>query len=163
MITERDIKQAEKQETLKTDAYLKGTTDFVKWTSTLAAAAVLWVANGLGGQAGFSWVLSMTSLGILLAALAVAILAVHRVLTAWASEWSQSREQHAFYLLKQFKHFEPEQVSEEKEGEYIDRLLKATEAGRKYLDPQGFHRWVLWHVGLLLAGLFFYVIARGLG
>jgi hypothetical protein len=53
MVTDRETKRAEKEETLKADAYLRGITDFVKWTTTLAVAAVLWVASGLGGKPGY--------------------------------------------------------------------------------------------------------------
>src|SRR5437764_219097 len=134
MITDRDIKQAEKQEALKADAFLKGLTDFVKWTSAVAVAAVLWVGSGLGGQAGFSWVLSLASLGLLLGSLAVAVLVGHRGLRAWGAEWSEARELHSFYVLKQFKHFEPEQASEGKEAEQINRLLTAIKAGRDYAE-----------------------------
>jgi hypothetical protein len=105
----------------------------------------------------------MTSLGLLLAALAIAVLTVHRVLRAWAAEWSQSRELYTFYLLKQLKHFEPEQVGQEKEDEHVNRLVKATEVSRGYAGPKGYNQWVLWHVGFLLAGLLSYILARWVG
>jgi hypothetical protein len=162
MITEREIRRAEKEEKLKADAYLKGITDFVKWTSTLAIAAVLWVANGLSGQPWLSWTLSMTSLGLLLAALAIAVLSIHRVLMAMASEWSESQELHRLCLQKKLRAFQPEKGTEDKEIEQIDRLLKAIETSRLYSGPKGFNQWVLWYIGILLGGLVSNVLARGL-
>jgi hypothetical protein len=163
MITDRDIEQSDKQRAQKADTYLNGITEFVKWTSTLAVAAVLWVASGLVGQLGWAWALSMTSLGLLLAALAAAVLALHRVLRAWSWDWRQACELDRFYLLKEFKYHEPERVSQEQERDQIDRLIHSIDGRRGYDRPERFNRWVLAHLGLLLAALLAYVVSRGLG
>jgi len=51
MITEKDITKAEEEEKLWGESYLKGIMDFVKWTSTVAIAAILWVGNAITSEA----------------------------------------------------------------------------------------------------------------
>src|SRR6516225_7857766 len=119
MISEKDITEAEEQEKLSAETYLKGIIDFFKWTSTVGAAAVLWIGTTLSGMSGWHRYLGVFGLLVLITSLGVAIFAVRRVLTAWAVEWKQAIELHSFYMMKKFKTLEPEKVSKEKEMEFV--------------------------------------------
>ncbi len=103
MITEKDIEHAREQEKLLSETYLKGIVDFMKWSSTLAIAAILWISSNIKSVAGLSWVLSIVSLFFLVVSLVVAVLAVKWVLTAWAREWNVAREDYNLSLFKKFK------------------------------------------------------------
>ena len=50
MITEKDIDYAREQEKLLSETYLKGIVDFMKWSSTLVIAAILWISLPLNHQ-----------------------------------------------------------------------------------------------------------------
>jgi hypothetical protein len=66
-------------------------------------------------------------------------------------------------MMKKFKALEPEKVSKEKEMEFVNRLVSATDAIKKLTESTGFDVWVTWHLVLLLAGLVIYVLAQTLG
>lgn len=91
MITDKDITEAGEQERLQADTYLKGIIDFIKWSSTLAVAAVLWIGNFITSATGTPRIISAVSLLLLMSSLIVAVLAAGRVLTAWAREWDAAR------------------------------------------------------------------------
>jgi hypothetical protein len=58
------------------------------------------------------------------------------------------------------KAIEPSKVTEQKETEQINRLIKAIDDTRPFLRPTGFSTWVSWHTSLLIAGLLMYVLAQ---
>lgn len=166
MITDKDIAQAEEQEKLLAETYLKGIADFVKWSSTLAVAAILWIGNHITSVAGLLWVLSVLSLIFLVSSLVVAVLVVRRVLTAWAREWDVARGDHTFSLFKKWKAFEasePKRIEmAKKEQELINRLIDAIDAVRPFSEPKSFSTWVSWHIVLLIVGLVIYALAQAL-
>ncbi len=164
MITDEDIAQAEKQEKVLVEAYLKGITDFVKWSSTLAIAAILWVGDNITSIAGLSWAwrLSIVSLLFLVGSLVIAVLMVSLVLKAWAAEWVVTSEDYSFVVLKKLKAIEPSKVTKQKEVEQVNRLLDAIDATRPFSQPARFNTWLSWHIVFLIAGLFIYALAQTL-
>jgi hypothetical protein len=160
MITEEDIIEAEEREKLLAESYHKGIMDFVKWTSTVAIAAILWVGNAVTSITGLPRILAIVGLGFLVVSLATAILAVKRVLTAWAAEWVLAKEDYTLCLLKKIKAIEPSKVTQEKEDEQIQRLIKANDATKPFARPTGFSTWISCHIALLLVGLLLYVFAQ---
>jgi len=141
-------------------SYLKGIIDFVKWTSTIAIAAILWVGNTMTSITGLLRILAIVGLVFLVGSLIIAIILVNRVLTAWAREWDLARESYSFYVLKKFKAVEPSKVTEQKETEQINHLLKAGKATWPFSQPAVFSAGVSWHIAFLAAGLFIYVLAQ---
>jgi hypothetical protein len=142
----------------------------LKWSSTLAVAAILWIGNFIASATGASWVISAVSLLLLIISLIVAIIAARRVLTAWAREWDIAREDHAFSLFKKWKRFktkelkptETDQLNEldKRERERIDRLLNALDAIKPFYESKRFSAWISWHIFLLIGGLIAYIIAQ---
>jgi hypothetical protein len=164
MITEEDIVQAREQEKLQAETYLKGMMDFVKWTSTVAIAAILWVGNTTTSITGSSRVgLVTASLAFLVGSLIIAVFTLRRVLTAWGMGWLVASEDHSFSVMKKLKAIDPSKVTEQKEAEQIDRLLNAIEATRRFSQPSGFNAWIGGHIGFLMFGLILYAIAQVLG
>ena len=160
MITEEEILEAREREKLLAESYYKGIVDFMKWTSTVVIAAILWVGNTVTSITGLPRMLAIVGLGFLVVSLATAILAVKRVLTAWATEWVLSREEHTLYLLKKLKAIEPSKVTEEKETEQIQRVIKAIDATKPFAQPTGFSTRVSSHIAFLLIGLLLYICAQ---
>ena len=182
MITEEDITQAREQEKLLAESYLKGITDFVKWTSTVAIAAILWVGNGITAIAGLPQIIALVALAFLVSSLIIAVLTIGRVLTAWAKEWDVAREDYSFCLLKKLKAILSSKLIEQarveqlkqmaerleqeiddlelKESEQIERLINAIKTARPFSSPKGFSTWVSWHMRLLLLGLILYILAQ---
>src|SRR5262249_52430096 len=151
--------QAEKEEKESSDDYLRGIVDFLKWTSTITVAALIWVGNALSSKTGVGLVLSIICLVLLAASLAVSVWAVQRVLKAWGAKWALADALRGFYSMKKFKHYEPERITEEKEKEFIDALVRATQDLKPFLKSRQFSMWVTSHTGLLLGGIVFYIIA----
>ncbi len=170
MITDKDIAEAGEREELLAEAYLKGTIDFVKWSSTLAVAAILWIGNFITSAMGLSRVMSALSLVLLISSLVVAILAARRVLIAWAKEWDVARADHTFSLFKKLKAVkmkglkptETDHLNEldKQEQELIDRLIKSIDSVKPFSESKRFNAWISWHIILLIAGLLFYIVAQ---
>ncbi|MBA7509692.1 hypothetical protein ES705_01656 [subsurface metagenome] len=160
MITEKDITEANEEEKLWGKSYLKGIIDFVKWASTIAIAVILWVGNTMTSTTGFLRILAIVGLVFLVGSLIIAIIIVNRVLIAWGREWDLARESYSFYVLKKFKTVEPSKVTEQKETEQINHLLKAEKATWPFSQPTVFSVWVSCHIAFLVAGLLIYVLAQ---
>ena len=170
MITDKDIAEAGEQERLLAEAYLKGIIDFVKWSSTLAVAAILWIGNFITSAKGLSWVMSAIALFLLMSSPIVAILAARRVLTAWAREWDMAREDHAFSLFKKWKVFKAKELKStetahlnelgKQERERIDRLINSLDAVKPFSESKRFTAWLNWPIILLVGGLLVYIVAQ---
>jgi len=160
MITEDDITQAGKQEKLSAESYLKGIMDFVKWTSTVIIAAILWIGNTIASIKGLSRILAAVGLVSLFVSLVIAIFVVRRVLAAWAKEWVLAGEYYTFYLLKKLKAVDPTKITEQKETEQINCLLSAISATKSYSKPVGFSALVIIHITFLVIGLILYLLAQ---
>jgi len=159
-ITEVDLRQAEREERVLAESYYKGLIDFTKWTSTLAIAGVLWVGSTITRTMGLSQALVIASSVFLIISLLLAIWLMRRVLEAWGREWMRATEEYTLLLLKKVKAFEPEKVTEVKEGAQIDRLLSAIDATREFSRPSGFNAIATCHVAFLVMGLVLYVVAQ---
>ncbi len=172
MITDKDITEAGEQEKLSGEAYLKGIVDFVKWSSTLAVAAILWIGNFITSATGVSLVVSAVSLFLFMGSLIVAILAAVIVLTAWAREWDVAREDHAFTLFKKLKALktmelkstDTAQLNElgKQERERIERLINSLDAAKPFSESKRFDTWIRLHIILLIVGLLVYIVAQSL-
>jgi len=172
MITEKDIEYAREKEKLLSETYIKGIVDFMKWSSTIAIAAILWISSNINSLAGLFWWLSIVSLIFLLVSLVVAVFAVKWVLTAWAREWNVAREDYNLCLFKKFEWFkksnlksaESDQITDldrkELELEQIDRLINAIDAAKPFSEPKKFNAWISCHIAPLVIGLLIYVIAQ---
>ena len=160
MFTEEELKQAQEQEASSAQLYFQGIIDFIKWTSTLGVAAILWVGNALTSLDSLALYLAISSLVALIISLIVAVIVVYRVLTAWSKEWVVASETHSFLLMKKLKFVEEDMVSDEKEKEHAGRLLKAVDATKPFHQPTSFNLRVVGHVGLLTIGLVLYALAQ---
>jgi hypothetical protein len=160
MITEKDIAQAREQEKLSAQSFLEGVVDFVKYTSTVSIAGLLWVGNSIGvARAPFRSILAV-SLLFLVCSLIVAVITIWNVLVARGKEWDADIEDEVFVLLKKLKAIEPSKVSEQKESEQIHSLIKTIEASKPFARPTVFNRWVIVHVIFLVLGVTAYALAQ---
>jgi hypothetical protein len=170
MITDKDIVEVGEQEKLQAEVYLKGIIDFIKWSSTLAVAAILWIGNFIASATGVSRTISAVSLLLLLSSLIVAILAAKRVLTAWAREWDAASADHAFSLFKKWKWLktkilkvtETAQLNEleKQESERINRLINTLDAIKPFSESKRFNAWISLHIIFLIGGLLAYIVAQ---
>ncbi|MGC1122968.1 MAG: hypothetical protein WBA22_17950 [Candidatus Methanofastidiosia archaeon] len=69
--------------------YLNGIRDFMKWTSTFAVAAILWIGNAVTSMVGISKLLAIIGLCFLIISLLVAINSSRTVLYAQAQYWKR--------------------------------------------------------------------------
>ena len=174
MVTEKDILEDAKRERFLADAYLKGIVDFVKWSSTLAIAAILWIGNFLSSATGIRLILSGISLFSLLISLVVAILAVKRVLTAWSLEWDLAQANYTFSIFKKYKWWKQQsltqnhdrsnnasqQMLDKLEKEQIDKLLNSVDSTKPFSESKSFNIWINIHITLLIVGLLTYIVAQ---
>ena len=121
------------------DLYLEGIKDFVKWTSTFAVAAILWIANAITSMAGIPRLFAVLGLCSLIISLLLAINLSSTILYAQAQYWKK-------YLGQ-------------REGEEsIPRLFWDIGLTSVVLEKMLSSEIDL-HLYLLLAGFFFYVCA----
>jgi hypothetical protein len=170
MITDRDIEEAADEERVLAKTYLKAQTDFIKWSSTIAVAAILWIGNAEIPSAGLPWLLFLSSLALLVASLIAALVAARRVLIGWAREWDVARHDHKFSLFTKWKAYKLSQNTELdqseladlklKENRSIEDLIAAIDAARPFSEPKGFTIPVTCHLLLLVGGLVAYVATR---
>jgi len=191
MFTKREINQAIEDEQRTENEYFKGILDFVKWTSAIATAALLWVGNSVASFSGLPRVIAFVGLLFFILSIAIAIITIRQVLAAWARRWNVAQE--ASYLLQawnpvalrkanelenKYGHMSPMEYFTEmtKAGEsypsaqlvieelkQLEPLIKAIEANVPYTRQARFGTWVSVHVVLLLVGLILYVTAQILG
>jgi hypothetical protein len=191
VFTKEEIDQAIEDEQLHENLYLKGILDFIKWTSAIATAALLWVGNALSSFTGLPQILAFLGLLFFIFSIGVAVITVKQVLTAWARKWDMATE--ASYVLRtwnptalrkanelesRFGHLDPAEYFAEmtrvgesypsadlviKELEQLEPMIKALNAASPYSSPRKFSSWVSWHVSLLLVGLLLYVVAQAFG
>lgn len=191
MFTKEERNQAIEDEQLYENLYLKGILDFIKWTSAIATAALLWVGNALSSFTGLPQILAFLGLLFFILSIGVAVITVRQVLIAWARKWNMVTE--ASYVLRtwdptalrkanelenRFGHLDSTEYFAEmtragesypsadlviKELEQLEPLTKALNAASPYSSPRRFSIWVSWHVSLLLVGLVFYVAAQAFG
>jgi hypothetical protein len=167
-IDQQTVQDTLKREQEVEEQFLKQVPDFVKWTSTVAAAAVLWIANSLDSLSQPARLASLASLLLLIISLIVAVFAIKRIVTACASRLNLARHATNLMLSEQAKSLShlPGITSDQldairKKGiEQRKLLIDAIEADQPYLDPKGFSTPVSWHVGLLIGALFFYILAQ---
>ncbi len=188
MFTKDEIAEAIDEERLAAGSYLNGIMDFVKWTSTIDTAAVLWVGSAMTTMSGRAQGLAFCSLSLFIVSLVIAVYAVRQVLTAWAKEWELARE--ASRIIRNWNPVELLKVNElekrfgslsspefftemtkaglsypsanlvGKEMEQLHPLTKAIDAAKPYSLPARYNNWVAWHTVFLVLGLITYVIAQ---
>lgn len=162
-----DWRDAWEQEKVRGESYLQGIADYMKWTTTLAGAALLWVGNALVGLSSVSRVVAGVGLILLSTSLATAVFAAFYVLRALGNEWMWTKEWHQFTLFDQARALVPDNAPhkavEEIERARLDQWHQALDAAGKASaskDPAVFRWWVVSHVGLLVGGLCAYVLAQ---
>lgn len=160
MLTEKDLTDSQETEKASGESFLRGVTDFLKWTSTVAAAAVIWIGGLSGSLTGAPRILAAVSVAAILVSLVVAVITIRRVLTAWAKSWNLAIKDSKYVLLKKLHAVDPAMVAKNQMAEAIDELLDAVDASRTYSRPAEYARWVTSHVSLLVLGLILHVIAQ---
>jgi hypothetical protein len=76
MSTEERIAKIKEELALQSESYLKGVVDFVKWTSTVASAAMLWIGSNLTSMTGSLRIIVIIALACLASSLVTAICTV---------------------------------------------------------------------------------------
>jgi hypothetical protein len=160
MVTETDLKEAHEQEIASAQTYYKGVIDFIKWTSTLAAAAILWVGTTITSARGVERYLAGLGLVSLIASLMIAVSIMHRVLTAWGREWDAHRAEHTLWVIEKLKAVDAVQVSQEEEVKYYEQAMSTIDAARPFRESSSFTKRIMGHIILLTTGLLLYAIAQ---
>ena len=143
------------------DAYLAAYVDFIKWTTTIAVAAVLWVSTALGALAGIPRYIAIASLVFLVLALLLAVLAFKRGIDRSAHFWDIARLNWSRALLDAFEKAgaDAEFVSR-KRKELTGRFDSLSSVGEKLTGSAHFQRTAMWHVITLSIGAALYGLAQ---
>jgi hypothetical protein len=174
MITDELITQWYEEKKQLAASYLKGVVDFVKWTSTVGIATMLWIGNSMTSATGSSRNIAFAALVFIASSLIFAIITVGRVLTAWATEWATAQETYSYGVFKKWKAFELSKITEleqdmrrqriseleKKDAEFAERLLKAVQAAKPFAQTKGFSIWISVHAAFLLLGVSLYVVSQ---
>ncbi len=144
--------------------------DYLKWTTTLAGAAILWVGNEVLGLGGVPQMVAKVGLVLLLASMMAALLAAFKVLGAWEHNWAFWSALSTYHRLREAGHGKllvsedvADRVAQVVEAAKGVQLKEALDTGPKSLlatSPRFVRPWVISHVGLLVAGVFAYAVAQ---
>ena len=162
MLTEKDLLECREAEKFSGETFLKGIIDFIKWTSTVAAAAVIWIGSLSSSLAGTPRMVAGAGMLVILLSIVIAAIAIRRVLNAWAAEWNLAIREHSYVLLKKLEALEPSKVTEHQMAESIEQLMQATNFTRAYSRPLAYSRWISCNAGSFMLGLLLYIIALAL-
>jgi hypothetical protein len=160
MITEKDIEQARTKTEELANIYLKGVTNFVKWTSTVVIASILWIATNLAKTSSISDVIAISGLSFLVISLIIAIFTVSKVLNAVGAIWEYVDADYTYCVMKKFKKFEPENVPKEKEANIVNDLIEKINKTKPYSKPKIFNNYVSLHILFLVLGLMAFTVSR---
>ncbi len=157
MNTQDELSNTREEETLFARNYLKGVIDFVKWTSTVVVASILWMGSSIFRYESNNLVPLVLGMAFLISSLIVSIFTVKRILKEWGDQWELATAEYNFFLIKRVKVLSTK-ISKEKENEALEKIVKIV--NKKHLpEPKEYNRKVAFHVILLVAGLAFYIIS----
>jgi ABC-type multidrug transport system fused ATPase/permease subunit len=156
----REQEELASQEQACEEAFFKGLTEFLKWTSTVALAAILWIANALGSSTGITTGFSTGGLLLLVFSVVLAILMFTRALAALARKWAYIREWQKLGLIQIAQRASPPMQTLVTAEEQIEKALDATEASSKLAGPQPFSVLIILHTVSLLTGLLLYAVGQ---
>ncbi len=160
MLTEKDVTESRVTEKHSSESFLKGIIDFIKWTTTITVASVIWIGSQSHSLVGTARFVVGASMLAFLFSLIIAVITMRRVLNAWAADWNLAIKDQTFVLLKKAEAFGLTKTEEQRVEESINELLDAIDATRTYTRPFEYSCWISWHTGLLLLGLVLYVTAQ---
>ena len=84
--------------------YIEGLINFIKWTSAIIIAAVLWIGNVIISISGYSRIFALISLFLLMISLFTAIYIVKQMVDIlfqfWKAQGVQGPEEEMFHVMK---------------------------------------------------------------
>lgn len=156
----RELEELANQEQACEETFFKGLIEFLKWTSTVALAATLWIGNSLGLSTGITTGLSIIGLLLLVFSVVLAILMFTRALAALAGKWMYIKEWQKLGFIQIAQRARPSMKTLVAEEEQIEKALDATEASSKLAGPQPFSVLIILHTVSLLVGLLLYAVGQ---
>ena len=161
MFNANEINNLKNKERVAAENYLHNLTDFVKWTTTLTLAAVVWISTAITSFEGFAQTVGITSLLALLVSLVFAIISIKRVFDGSSNEWDLSRATHTIALLELFEKINPSADFIEKRRKKANELLeKSLEQNTKYYGTSYFNAPVTLHSISLCIGVALYAVSQ---
>jgi len=161
MFKKEDLDKYQQKERLGAETYLTSYVDFVKWTTTLDLAAIVWLATVTSSYVGLARWLTLLGLASLVIALVLAVLALKTVLDTSAHEWDVARLHHSLALLDLFETSgASEDFVKRKRDELTKRFNELSQIGDKFYGTQLFNRLATWHTATLAGGVVLYALGQ---
>ena len=147
MFDANETNNLKNKERAAAESYFRILTDFVKWTTAINLAAIVWIASAIKSLDNYPHSLAILALFMLLMSLVLAIYSISRVFDGSSNEWDLSRSIHSLALLDYFEKSNPI-------AEFIARRRKASkelsekslEKSAKYYGTSYFNVPVTWHL-----------------
>lgn len=156
--TKEDIDRSRNLLQREKSSYLKGVIDFVKWTSTIAVAAAIWVLNVVTSLSGITQRIGILAFGSLVISLFFAILTVREAVKNWGRNWTIAEKAFNVNILSFERQRIPDLVREE---DLIQAHHDFWSTARDFHEtPEKTNKWVKWHLVFLFVGLVFYGISE---
>lgn len=142
--------------------YLTTLTDFVKWTTTITLAAVVWIANTLSSSSQVLQISGVLALLLLVFSLLFAVIGIKHILDVASNEWDIERILHHRAYLRLATVFRTnDETSEKVKLNELERQLNAALAVRKkYRESKFFKLPVTLHATLLALGVATYGVGQ---
>jgi len=141
------------------EAYFKSVIEFLKWTTTFAFAALIWISSNYQSKM-ISLIFLKTSLLFLIFSIIVSMYTVYSVVFYWGASWNNPLN----FYYSCAKDMKTKFGRDEKANEKLKQYHEDTENYlkiwiKKYIpsSPHQFNRLLLLHLILLLIGSVLYV------
>ena len=133
--------------------------DFVKWTTTISIAIIVWIATSINSQSHPINRFLFLSIGFFILAIFIALFIVHYVLSYWAWQTKVGLSQLRILIGQDEKKRKILGLSMPRVLYFMVEYQKSRGKVLAYQQPDNFTFYVTLHIGAIIAGLFFYLIS----
>jgi len=150
------IKAHEKFVELSNNLLARGI-DFVKWTTTISIAVIIWIATSINSQGRpISWFLSLSIVFFIIAVI-MALFIVYYVVTYWA--WQTKAELSKLrILIGQDENYRKSlELTMPRVLFFVHEYQESTEKVINYQKPDKFTVYIALHMAAIILGLSFYL------
>jgi len=164
-----ETRQIAKELPQKSETYLSGVTDLIKWTSTIIIAATLWIADNVTSIKEPLRIIALAALPCLIFALAIAAYTFWQATVTLAKEWALADRADALTkIVEKFQKLPP--VVAKKQDTWARAQVEMQEAAEQYLEAisaarsasqlKAFKIRTALLITLLTMGIFCYALAQ---
>lgn len=155
-----------KRRDISADSFLKSMIDYLKWTTTFALAALLWISSNLTSLISddsefypINFYAALGSIGLIFIGISISVYLAYNIVRYWNAEWKLNYD--LLHILLQYKERRVDQLnSQEQVKKNIPNLVDVTKARHEDpFHPKLFMKYLPVQTICLTLGLLAYIVA----